>query len=170
MANYMGHSNAASNKAAPKRTAHQIRIVVIVLAIFAAMTAFLYNKSWCTGNDAVTSASKKQIRNENVISDWEYSKDDVALPEEGDFSEVVILAEGSKYRLLRNNRNRSKDAALVLPCDRQSATYKKAIQNVKSYLEAEGCAVQVKNVSHARMLSIVHAGRFDYFLLCEEMK
>jgi hypothetical protein len=169
MTNQMEHNNIAPNKAL-NRTARRIRIVIIVLATAAAMTAFLYNESWNSESDAVTSASKNQTRSENVISDWEYTWDGIALPEEGDFSEVVFQAGGSKYRLLQNNRERAEGAVLVLPCDKQSASYQEAAQKVKSYLETEGYEVQVKNVTQARMLSIVHAGRFDYFLMSEEAK
>ncbi len=44
MANQVGHSNAAPNKAASNRTTHRIRIVAIVLVIAAAMTVFFITR------------------------------------------------------------------------------------------------------------------------------
>lgn len=57
----------------------------------------------------------------------------------------------------------------MLLADKENEDYQKAIQNIADYLKEQGYKVRIKKCSETMMLSLVHAGHFDVFLMSEEV-
>ena len=104
-----------------------------------------------------------------TVSDWNYTKDDIALSGK-EYKEVSITTKNSTYHLLKSKTKFSKKQNIILLSNKENKTYQKAVQNVADNLKKQGYKIFIKQCSETMMLSLVHAGHFDLFLMKEEKK
>lgn len=121
--------------------------------------------------DVISSATKRARRNasrtETVIV-WNYSIQDLALPDESEYIEERIDTGKDSYVLLR--KEDFPDGTLRILSDKGNPDYTEAVRNVAAYYENTGYTVEIKEYSETMMLSLAHAEHFDLFLLREEEK
>lgn len=80
----------------------------------------------------------------------------------------MIVIAGNTYRVLENTSDKNTDK-IVLLSDKGNKEYQRAVQNIADYLKEQGYHVRIKECSETMMLSLVHAGHFDIFLMSEEV-
>lgn len=148
---------------------HGILVVIILLIIVGAISIFLNNLSFNPDfsiHDAMSGATEKSKQEENVVSEWNYSRDDIQLSD-SEYTEKVIEAGKHRYRILQKD---SDTKETVILSDKEDEDYQKAVENVAGYLEAKGCHVRIKECSNLMMLALAHAGHFDVLLMSEEVQ
>ena len=159
------------------RMQHFALILLALLIIVGGISIFLNNASYnpdFSVIDAISGATKKthsdNDKNE-AVSSWEYTKEDIALSEElfSNYTEEMIVTAGSTYKVLENTSAIKKTDTVVLLSDKENKTYQRAVQNIADYLKEDGYHVRIKECSETMMLSFVHAGHFDMFLMSEEV-
>ena len=149
-------------------------ILLILLLIVGGVSAFLNNASYnpdFSMIDAISGATKKShnVEGKNEVAfNWGYSKNEIALSGK-DYTEETIITAGNTYKVLENTSAVEKNGRdIVLLSDKENEEYQKAIQNISDYLKGQGYHVRIKKCSEIMMLSLVHAGHFDIFLMSEE--
>ena len=70
--------------------------------------------------------------------------------------------------MLKNISSIKNTDTIMLLSARGNTEYQKAVQNVSVYLKEQGYHVRIKECSETMMLSLVHAGHFEVFLMSEE--
>lgn len=148
-------------------------ILLILLLCVVGFSSFLNRVSFDPNFsmvDAVSSASKRSHRKSASKSEdtaaWEYSTEELALPDTAEYEEEIIDTENGRYVVLRKTEL-SKDT-LVLLSDKEDNDYAKAIRQVAKYYESSGYKVEIREYSEIMMLSLAHAEHFDVFVLREE--
>jgi len=156
-----------------ERIQHLMLILLVLLVIVGGISVFLNNASYnpdFSVIDVISGATKKSHRDKEkseAASVWGYAKDDLALSEENDTEEIIITA-GNTYRVLENTSAMEHADEIVLLSDKGNEEYQKAVRNLSDYLKEQGYHVRIKECSETMMLSLVHAGHFDMFLMSEE--
>ena len=152
---------------------HLMVILLVLLSSVGGISVFLNNASYNPNFsviDAISGATKKSHRDKEkseTVSVWGYSKDDLALSGEN-YTEEIIITAGNTYKVLENTSAMEHADDIVLLSDKGNNEYQKAVQNISDYLKERGYRVQIKECSETMMLSFVHAGHFDIFLMSEE--
>lgn len=155
---------------------HAGLVLLVLLAIVGGIYLFLYNASYnpdFSMIDVLSGATKKTHRaagdptKEKTASAWGYTKDDVAWSGKSD--EEGIVTAGTTYRVLKNISDREKTDEQVLLSNRENPDYQKAVRRIAENLEKQGYRIRIKECGETMMLSLVHAGHFDWFLMCEEV-
>lgn len=155
---------------------HAGLVLLVLLAIVGGISLLLYNMSYnpdFSMIDALSGATKKAHRaagdpaKEEIASAWGYTKDDVAWSGKSD--EEVIVTAGMAYRVLRNTSNSENPDEQVLLSNRENPDYQKAVRKIADDLQKQGYHVRIKECGETMMLSLVHAGHFDWFLMREEV-
>ena len=156
-----------------ERIRHVVLILMALLIIVGGISIFLNNASYnpdFSVIDAISGATKKthgdNDENETAFL-WGYTKDDLALSDEN-YAEEMIITAGSTYKILKNISAIENTDTIVLLSDRGNTEYQKAVQNIADYLKEQGYHVRIKKCSETMMLSLVHAGHFEVFLMSEE--
>ena len=119
--------------------------------------------------DAITGATKRSRHNSantDKITTWGYSEEDFALADKKSCIEESIEVKNSSYAVLKK-ADLSKDTLIILS-DKDNSDYTKAVQQVAAYYEDLDYLVEIREYSETMMLSLVHAGHFDLFLLRKE--
>ena len=98
---------------------------------------------------------------------WGYFVDDLALPDEEEYTEETIEIKGSDYVVLKK-ADLPKDNLLLLS-EKDNGDYAEAVQQVAEYYENLGYPVEIREYSETMMLSLAHAEHFDLFLLRKEI-
>lgn len=147
--------------------------VVIVTGISVLFHNISYNPNFSV-MDAISGATKRSKSNSKdkgneASSDWNYTKDDIALSEK-EYTQVSITTKNSTYHLLKSKTKFSKKENIILLSSKENKTYQKAVQNVADDLKKQGYKISIKQCSETMMLSLAHAGHFDLFLMKEEKK
>ena len=156
-----------------ERIQHLMLILLVLLIIAGGISVFLNNASYnpdFSAMDAITGATKKKHYDSDtgeLVSVWRYSKDDVALSGT-DYTEEAIITAGNTYKVLKNIPSVENTDDIELLSDKGNRAYQKAIQNIADYLKEQGYHVRIRKCSETMMLSLVHAGHFDLFLMSEE--
>ena len=156
-----------------ERIQHLMLVLLGVLLIAGGLSLFLYNVSYnpdFSVVDVISGATKKSRRDKGKreeTSVWGYTKDDLALSGENYTEEVIVTAENT-YRVLENISMMEHADDIVLLSDKENEAYQKAVGNLSDYLNEQGYHVRIKECSETMMLSLVHAGHFDLFLMSEE--
>ena len=156
-----------------ERIQHLMLVLLGVLLIAGGLSLFLYNASYnpdFSVVDVISGATKKSRRDKGKreeTSVWGYTKDDLALSGENYTEEVIVTAENT-YRVLENISMMEHADDIVLLSDKGNEAYQKAVGNLSDYLNEQGYHVSIKECSETMMLSLVHAGHFDLFLMSEE--
>ena len=151
----------------------RLLIVIILTAIVGGITQLLYNVSYNPNFsfvDAISGATRKSHSNSDsrdIISTWNYTRDDIALSDDNLCIETVITTGKSAYRLLENRSAASKTAILL--SNKEDISYQNAVNVVAEYLGNQGYDIQIKEYSEIMMLSMAHAGKFTFFLMDEEV-
>lgn len=157
-----------------ERIQHLMLILLVLLISVGGISAFLNNASYNPNFsviDAISGATKKSHRDKEkseTVSVWGYSKDDLALSGEK-YAEEIIITAGNTYKVLENTSAMEHADDIVLLSDKGNEEYQKAVRNISDYLEKQGYHVRIKECSEIMMLSLVHAGNFDLFLMSEEV-
>ena len=156
-----------------ERIRHVALILLALLIIVGGISIFLNNASYNPNFsviDAISGATKKKhddsAKNETVFS-WGYTKDDLALSDEN-YAEETIITAGNTYKILKHISSIKNTDTIMLLSARGNTEYQKAVQNVSVYLKEQGYHVRIKECSETMMLSLVHAGHFEVFLMSEE--
>lgn len=156
-----------------ERIQHRMLVLLVLMIIAGGISVFLNNASYnpdFSMIDAISGATKKSHRDKGkseTVSAWGYSKDDLALSGE-DYAERIILTAGNTYKILENTATVGNEDDIVLLSDKENEEYQKAVRNISDYLKTQGYHVRIKECSEIMMLSFVHAGHFDMFLMNEE--
>lgn len=159
-----------------ERIQHFTLILLVLLIIVGGIALFLNNASYnpdFSVIDAISGATKKTHSDNDkseTVSSWGYTKEDIALSEElfSNYTEEMIVIAGNTYRVLENTSDKNTDK-IVLLSDKGNKEYQRAVQNIADYLKEQGYHVRIKECSETMMLSLVHAGHFDIFLMSEEV-
>lgn len=146
-------------------------LFIIVVGISMLLNNASYNPNFSV-MDAISGATKrsKQVskdKGNGTVSDWNYTKDDIALSGK-EYKEVSITTKNSTYHLLKSKAKFSKKENIILLSSKENKTYQKAVKNVADDLKKQGYKVLIKQCSETMMLSLAHAGHFDLFLMKEE--
>lgn len=156
-----------------ERIRHMMLILLALLVIVGGISIFLNNASYnpdFSMIDAISGATKKthddNDKNETVPS-WGYTKDDLALSDEN-YAEETIITAGSTYKVLKNISAIENTDTIMLLSDKGNTEYQRAVQNIADYLKEQEYHVRIKECSETMMLSLVHAGHFEVFLMSEE--
>lgn len=160
-----------------ERMKHTAFVLAGLLLIVAGLSLFFNNASYnpdFSVMDAISGATKRskhdsKDKGNETSSDWNYTKDDIALSEK-EYTEVSIITKNSTYYLLKRKTTFSKKENIILLSSKENKTYQKAVQNVADDLKKQGYKVSIKQCSETMMLSLAHAGHFDLFLMKEEKK
>lgn len=153
----------------------RLLIVIILTAIVGGITQLLYNVSYNPNFsfvDAISGATRKSHSNSasrDIISTWNYTRDDIALPDDNSSIETVITTGKVAYRLLENRSIASESKTAILLSNKEDISYQNAVNVVAEYLGNEGYDIQIKEYSEIMMLSMAHAGKFTFFLMDEEV-
>ena len=156
-----------------ERIQHSMLILLALLIVVGGISAFFNNASYnpdFSVIDAISGATKKSHHDKgksDATSVWGYSKDDLALSGEN-YTEEIIKTAGKSYKVLKNTVTVEKRDDLILLSDKGNEEYQKAVENISGYLMEQGYHVRIKECSETMLLSFVHAGRFDLFLMSEE--
>ncbi len=148
------------------KTRRGITIVIVLLIATMLATFILYNKSFRQA-DANSSASKK-VQKENVLSDWEYTKDDVKLGSDAKYREMMVEDSACQYRVLVNVAREDDGDTMVIYSDRQNKDYQSAVKSVAKLLRKKGFSVHVKKGTMTQIKAYVHAGHYGFFLMSKE--
>ena len=118
--------------------------------------------------DSISGATKKSQQGKNkTVLKWNYTQDDIALEEGEKYREERITIGQDSYILLEKKVVLPKENTVVLLSNRENSAYQQAIGKVAEYLQKQGYHVQIKETTETMMLSLVHAGHFDFFLMRE---
>ena len=156
-----------------ERIQHLMLVLLVLLILTGGISVFLDNASYnpdFSVIDAISGATKKTHYDSDsgeTVSVWGYSKDDVALSG-ADYAEETITTSGHTYKVLTHTPSVEKTDNIVLLSDKGNKEYQKAVRNVADHLKEQGYHVRIKKCSEIMMLSLVHAGHFDMFLMSEE--
>ena len=157
-----------------ERMRHMMLILLIMLICVGGTAAFLNNASYNPNFsviDAISGATKKSHRDKeqnDTVSEWGYSKDDIDLSGEN-YIEKIIITAGNTYKVLENVSTMEHADDIVILSDKGNEEYQKAVRNIADYLKEQGYCVRIKECSKIMMLSFVHAGHFDMFLMSKEV-
>ena len=150
---------------------HRLLILLVLLGLTGSISLFLNNASFnpdFSMLDSISGATKKSHQGKNkAVSKWNYTQDDIALEEGEKYREEYITIEQDSYILLEKNVVPSKENTVVLLSNRENSVYQQAVGKVAEYLQKQGYHVQIKEYTETMMLSLVHAGHFDFFLMRE---
>ncbi len=156
-----------------ERIRHMMLILLALLIIVGGISIFLNNASYnpdFSVIDAISGATKKTHGDNDkseTVSLWGYTKDDLALSDEN-YAEETIITAGNTYKILKNISAIENTDTIMLLSDKGNTKYQKAVQNISDYLKEQGYHVRIKECSETMMLSLVHAGHFEVFLMSEE--
>ena len=152
------------------------RRIIILLAAFLLVSgiSLLLNRASFDPDfnmlDVITGASEKSHDDSSEESGgeaaWGYSAEDLALEDEGAYTEEPADTGDGRYLLLR--RADLPKGTLRILSDRESPEYSEAVQRVAAYYESLGYTTDVRECGNSMMLALAHAGKFDLFLLREE--
>ena len=150
-----------------------VGLVIIVIGISVLFHNISYNPNFSV-MDAISGATKKSKhdskgKDNEISSDWNYTKDDIALSGK-EYTEESIIIKDRTYKLLKSKTKFSKKEQIILLSNKEDETYQKAVRNVADQFERQGYKVSIKQCSETMMLSLAHAGHFDLFLMREEKK
>ena len=151
---------------------HRCMILLIWLIVVFGISVFLNHASFdpnFSALDVVTGATKnsdKKNKNENTV--WNYKKDELYLSKKQNVKEVKIKTNGITYHVLKHDLQNKKE--ILLLSNKQDNDYQKAVEHIEKYFEDQGYQVKIKETTETMMLSMVHAGKFDLFLMSEEEK
>ena len=158
---------------------HRVFILFILFLIVWGISLFLNNISFIPDfsiMDAISGATRRSHQSEDsadVISNWNYTREELALPENKSYTETVIVPRKAAYRILENDSQKigtkadTKTATLL--SNKENVSYQNAVQEVAAYLTDQGYDVRIKECSETMMLSMVHAGKFTFFLMDQEV-
>lgn len=153
---------------------HVLLILSALLLVVGGISVFLNNASYNPNFsviDAISGATKKTNHGSDkgeTSSAWGYSKDDLALSEENYAEEMIVTSDGT-YKVLKNTSAIENTDEIVMLSDKENKEYQKAVQRIADYLGGQGYHVRIKECSETMMLSLVHAGHFEVFLMSEEV-
>ena len=86
------------------------------------------------------------------------------------YAEQLISTEsGNSYRVLVNEDRIESKNQIVLMANKQNVNYCNAVYELAAYYTEAGYDVSVFHCTELMMLSKVHAGKFDIFLMSEEI-
>lgn len=150
-------------------------ILVLALLLLAGGLALLLNKASFDPNfsvlDAITGSTKRIHReSDGENAAWRYTREDLMLPEEARCEETILDTGETRYRLLWNRESEGTSETIMLLSNREDSDYQRAVRNVTAALENQGYTVRCAAYGETMMLSRAHAGRFDVFILCEEVQ
>lgn len=147
-------------------------ILLILFLLVTGISTFL-NKASFDPNfsvmDAITGATKSSQHNSSktdTMTEWGYSVDELALPDETSYTEETIKVKSGRYVLLKK-ANLSKDTLVILSA-RDNSNYTEAVHQVAEYYKTLGYSVKIREYSEIMMLSLAHTEHFDLFLLRKE--
>lgn len=153
------------------------RRLILVLALFllAGGLALFLNKVSFDQNfsvlDAVTGSSKRIHReSDGERAAWRYTREDLMLPDTQRYTETTLDTGKARYRVLWDLDSRETSGTITLLSNREDRDYAQAVQDVAAALEKQGYSVRCAAYGETMMLSQAHAGRFDVFVLCEEVQ
>lgn len=158
-----------------ERIRHGFVVAIITVAILGGAATFLNNVSYnpdFTVIDAISGASKKVQNGEDESGKvtWKYTRADVVLPENQDYKDEKIEINQEEYQILRNISYEDKSKKLVILSNEQNISYQKSVREVASYLKKQGYDIRIKQCTETMMLSLVHTGNFDIFLMSKEAR
>ena len=148
------------------------RLLILMAALGVVIVFFtIFNHASFDPNfsfiDAISGATKRSQRNdEDTAIEWEYSTDDLVLPNPAAYTEKIIDTSTGRYRVLQ--KVDFSDTQLILLSDKNNSSYANAVEQVANYYENAGYTDTVREYSETMMLSLAHVERFDLFLLREE--
>ena len=151
---------------------HRCMILLIWLIVVLGISVFLNHASFDPNFsvlDVVTGATKnsdKKNKKENTV--WNYKKDELYLLKKQNVKEVKIKTNGITYHVLKHDLQNKKE--ILLLSNKEDNDYQKAVEHIEKYFEDQGYQVKIKETTETMMLSMVHAGKFDLFLISEEEK
>ena len=156
---------------------HMLFVTACLVIIVAGISVLFHNISYnpdFSVMDAISGATKRskndsKDKGNEASSDWNYTKDDIALSGK-EYTEESITIKNCIYKLLKNKTKFSKKEQIILLSNKEDKTYQKAVRNVADRFERQGYKVSIKQSSETMMLSLAHAGHFDLFLMREEKK
>lgn len=152
---------------------HRMLVLVCLLAVVGSIAMFLNNASYnpdFSFIDVISGATKKSHKTDDKIESantWKYTIEDVALSETENYNIIVLTTENGVYQLLFNSDGNSDNPTLL--SDKGNEAYQTAVEDAAAYLEEQGYNIHIKECSENMMLSLVHAGCFDYFLMSAEV-
>lgn len=150
---------------------HRMLILILWIAVVSGISIFLYNISYNPNfsvTDAMSGATKKsQNGSGKVIVDWNYTKEDIDIKDQK-YIENEITISDKKYKILQKDTVRNKKNTIILLSNKENMTYQRAVNQMSNYFTKQGYKVRVKKTTETMMLSMVHAGKFDVFLMSEE--
>ena len=153
---------------------HRAVILVILFLIVLGISLLLNNLSFNPSFsvlDAVSGATRKAHRSrgrQEMISDWSYSREELALSENDSYTENLIVPGKTAYRILENNSRKTDGKTAILLSNKEDVSYQNAVNEVAAYLTEQGYDIQIKEYPETMMLSMVHAGKFTFFLMDQE--
>ena len=153
---------------------HRCLILLIWMIVVFGISIFLNHASFDPNFsvlDAVTGATKKSNKKNNKEKEdisWNYQKEDLCLSKQQNIEEAKIKIKDKTYYLLENDLEHKKQLRLL--SNKENSSYQKAINEIKSYFVKQGYQVKVKENTETMMVSMIHAGKFDLFLMREEEK
>lgn len=154
---------------------HRVFILLTLVLIVGGIALFLNNLSFNPDfsiMDAVSGATQRSHKSEDqqdVISTWNYTREELALPENNSYAETLITPQKTAYRILENSSQKTNTKTAILLSNKQDVSYQNAVQEVADYLTDQGYDVQIKECSETMMLSMVHAGKFTFFIMDQEV-
>ena len=153
---------------------HTVFLLAALLVIVGGISLFLNNASYnpdFSVLDAISGATKKTQHGEEkdeTVPAWGYTTEDIALSGK-DYVEANIVTDGKTYKVLKNTKRIENTENIVLLSDKENKEYQKAVKNIAGSLKEQGYKIRIKECSETMMLSLVHAGHFDIFLMSEEV-
>lgn len=151
---------------------HRCMILLIWLIAVFGISVFLNHASFDPNFsilDVVTGATKKSDKKntkEKIL--WKYTKDELYLSKKQNVKEVKIKINDIIYHVLKKDLQNKKE--ILLLSNKEDKDYQKAVECIEKYFETQGYQVKIKKTTETMMLSMVHAGKFDLFLMSEEEK
>ena len=153
---------------------HKILVLGILVIVAGSISVFLNNASFnpdFSMLDALTGATRKahHAESESVSESseplWEYTLDDIQLPEETPYVVEKIATDNETFCVLKKLGSTEQKKPQILLSNSENSAYQQAVQSLAGALEAQGENVQIKEYTETVMLSMAHAEKFDYFLL-----
>ena len=155
---------------------HKILVLGILVIVAGSISVFLNNASFnpdFSMLDALTGATRKahhaesESVSESSESLWEYTRDDIQLPEEAPYVVEKIATDHETFYVLKKSDSTEQKEPRILLSNSENSAYQQAVQSLAGVLRAQGENVQIKECTETVMLSMAHAEKFDYFLLSE---
>ena len=153
---------------------HRLFVLAALLVLVGGISLFLNNASYnpeFSVLDAITGATKKTQHSEakdETVPAWGYTTDDIALSGK-DYVEEQIVIDGNTYKVLKNTKAIENADKIVLLSNKENKEYQKAVKKIADSLKEQGYKIRIKECSEMMMLSLVHTGHFDIFLMSEEV-